>query len=42
MPPHPLANFEIQNFWQINKPKLKGVYSQNTKNQKLSRVMMLR
>ena len=28
MPPHPLTNFEIQNYYQ-NKPKFNGVYSRN-------------
>ena len=28
MPPHPLTNFEIQNYNQ-NKPKFNGVYSRN-------------
>ena len=28
MPPHPLTNFEIQNFYQ-SKPKFNGVYSRN-------------
>ena len=28
MPPHPLTNFEIQNYHQ-NEPKLYGVYSRN-------------
>ena len=28
MPPHPLTNFEIQNYYQ-NKSKFNGVYSRN-------------
>ena len=28
MPPHPLANFEIQKYYQ-NEPKFNGVYSRN-------------
>ena len=28
MPPHPLTDFEIQNYYQ-NEPKLNGVYSRN-------------
>ena len=28
MPPHPLTNFEIQNYYQ-NKPEFNGVYSRN-------------
>ena len=28
MPPHPLTNFEIQNYHQ-NEPKFNGVYSRN-------------
>ena len=28
MPPHPLANFEIQKYYQ-NEPKFDGVYSRN-------------
>ena len=28
MPPHPLTNFEIQQYYQ-NKPKFNGVYSRN-------------
>ena len=28
MPPHPLRNFEIQNYYQ-NEPKFNGVYSRN-------------
>ena len=28
MPPHPLANFEIQKYYQ-QEPKFNGVYSEN-------------
>ena len=28
MPPHPLTNFEIQNYYQ-NEPRFSGVYSRN-------------
>ena len=28
MPPHPLTNFEMQEYYQ-NKPKFSGVYSRN-------------
>ena len=28
MPPHPLTNFEIQNYYQ-NEPRFNGVYSRN-------------
>ena len=28
MPPHPLTNFEIQEYYQ-NEPKFNGVYSRN-------------
>ena len=28
MPPHPLTNFEIQNYYQ-NEPESNGVYSRN-------------
>ena len=28
MPPHPLRNFDIQNYYQ-NEPKFNGVYSRN-------------
>ena len=29
MPPHPLANFEIQKYYE-NEPKLNGIYSRNS------------
>ena len=29
MPPHPLTNFEIQNYYYQNEPKFNGVYSRN-------------
>ena len=28
MPPHPLANFEIQDYYKV-KPRFNGVYSRN-------------
>ena len=28
MPPHPVTNFDIQNYYQ-NKPRFNGVYSRN-------------
>ena len=29
MPPHPLANFEIQKYYE-NEPTLNGIYSRNS------------
>ena len=34
MPPHPLTNFEIQNYYQ-NKPRFNGVYSRNNLPKKI-------
>ena len=34
IPPHPLANFEIQKYYQ-NEPKFNGVYSRNNLTKKI-------
>ena len=34
MPPHPLANFEIQKYYQIE-PKFNGIYSRNNNLSKI-------
>ena len=34
MPPHPLKNFEIQNYYQ-NEPRFNGVYSRNNLPEKI-------
>ena len=34
MPPHPLINFKMQNYYE-NEPRLKGVYSRNNLREKI-------
>ena len=34
MPPHPLINFKMQNYYE-NEPRLKGVYSRNNLPEKI-------
>ena len=34
MPPHPLTNFEIQNYYQ-NEPRFNGVWSRNNLSKKI-------